>query len=86
MCEYLFPSFRVDDSGLLLGVEGVDYDLAGVVGAWCTRHKILCAAVVQSGDRVTCEDGWFGADDACFDDHLREVQVNTSDQMIPVIW
>lgn len=51
--EYLFPSFRVDDGRLLLGIEGVDYDLAGVVGAWCTSHKILCVAVIQGGDRVT---------------------------------
>lgn len=38
---------------MLLGVDGVDYDLAGVVGAGRTGHEILRATFVQAGDRIT---------------------------------
>lgn len=38
---------------MLLGADGVDYDLAGVVGAWRSGHKILRATIVQAGDRIT---------------------------------
>lgn len=38
---------------MLLGADGVDYDLAGVVGARRPGHKILRAAIVQAGDRIT---------------------------------
>lgn len=64
-CKYLLPSFRVDDGRLLLGIEGVDYDLAGVVGAWRTSHKILCSAILQGGDRITWKETLMvGADTA----------------------
>lgn len=38
---------------MLLGADGVDYDLAGVVGARRSGHKILGATIVQAGDRIT---------------------------------
>lgn len=38
---------------MLLGADGVDDDLAGVVGAWRSGHKILRATIIQAGDRIT---------------------------------
>lgn len=49
---YLFPSFRVDDGQLFLGVDGVDYNLSRVVGARCACHKVFCGPIAHRGDRV----------------------------------
>lgn len=43
--RYLFPSFCVNDGGLLHGIDSVDYDLSGVVRARCASHEILCGPV-----------------------------------------
>lgn len=52
--EYLFPSFWVNDSRLLLSVDSVDNNLSRVVGARCTSHKVFCGPIAQCGNGITC--------------------------------
>ncbi|TNN22637.1 hypothetical protein EYF80_067249 [Liparis tanakae] len=60
--QHLFPSLRVHDGGLRLGVDGVDYDLSRVVGARGAGHKVLDAAAEEqrrTGGRVPSSELWF---------------------------
>lgn len=52
LAAYLFPSFRVDDGQLFLGIDGVDYNLSRVVGARCACHKVFCGPIAHCGDGV----------------------------------